>query len=100
MKKNRGALTSEVQELATALLGREINVRELRLMPYFIHLGMDGSIVSRERLFEGDREVMDIWNKEGRVICKVGDVPKISHEFWNIMAKIVHKSYVLNLEGE
>ena len=100
MKKNRGALTPEVQELATALLGREINVRELRLMPYFIHLGMNGSIIARERLFEGDREVIDTWNKEGRVACKVGDIPKISPEFWIIMAKIVHKSYVLNLEGE
>lgn len=100
MKENRGRLTEEVQELATTLLGREISVRELRLMPYFIHLGMDGAIVHRGRLFDGDREVMDMWNKEGRVICKVGDVPKISYEFWNIMAKIVHKSYVLNLKGE
>lgn len=100
MKKNRGTLTSEVQELATALLGREISVRELRLMPYFIYLGMDGSIIARDKLFEGDREVIDTWNKECRVDCKVGDVPKISHEFWSIMAKIVYKSYVLNLEGE
>ena len=61
---------------------------------------MDGAIIARERLFEGDREVMAIWNKEGRVICKVGSVPKISPEFWSIMAKIVHKSYVLNLKGE
>lgn len=100
MKKNRGVLTKEVQELATSLLGRKTSVRELRLMPYFIHLGMDCDIVARERLFEGDREVMAIWNKEGRVICKVGDVPKISPEFWSIMANIVHKAYVLNLKGE
>ena len=36
MKRNRGVLTTEVQELATSLLGRETSVRELRLMPYFI----------------------------------------------------------------
>lgn len=46
----RGALTPKIQEKAIQFLGREISVRELRLMPYVLNCLLNNDDIKLVRI--------------------------------------------------
>jgi hypothetical protein len=97
MKKEtqgRGQLTQRVQEAAKRLLGREITVRELRLMPYVQYLMVNEQKLDIEKINQEEREILSYWRKNGYLYGGVGERMEITREFWNILCEIIWLAYV------
>lgn len=97
MKKEtqgRGQLTQRVQEAAKRLLGREITVRELRLMPYVQYLMVNEQKLNIEQINQEEREILSYWRKNGYLYGGVGERMEITREFWNILCEIIWLAYV------
>jgi hypothetical protein len=97
MKKEtqgRGQLTQRVQEAAKCLLGREITVRELRLMPYVQYLMVNEQKLNIEQINQEEREILSYWRKNGYLYGGVGERMEITREFWNILCEIIWLAYV------
>lgn len=88
----RGVLTPEVSKLAKKLLGRNISVTELRLMPYIMLKLMDNEDVDPAHVNRGDRVVFALW-KEKDYIDNVSTDLTVSSEFYDIMVQIIKVGY-------
>lgn len=89
----RGALTEAVQQKAVEILGREISMRELRLMPYVQHCLMNEQNIDPRRVNQEEREVMTEWRKAGWMAGGAVDL-EVSKEFWGAMHEILWVGYV------
>ena len=61
MAQGRGVLTPEVQEVANNLLGYELTVRELRLMPYLQYTVMNDKRINPNHINPEEREILSKW---------------------------------------
>jgi len=96
----RGCLSKAVQEVAQKFWGRDITVRELRLIPY-LHCTMcnEQRIDSRRLSFEEINLVME-WESAGYISykCDGSDHMTVTKEFWDFMCDVMWLSYVLQVE--
>jgi hypothetical protein len=67
MKQGRGELTDRVQEKAVEMFGREITLRELRLMPYIQHTMMNNQRIEPAKLNGEERDVLQQWREAGHI---------------------------------
>lgn len=103
-RQGRGAVTPQIKELSKKLLGYEIGVRELRLMPYVQYCLMDSERVSR--INEEESEILVKWYDSGFITqgmtdsgrVMIGEKLKVTHEFWTSMNEILYFSYADCLE--
>lgn len=88
----RGRLTEEVQRVAMDTMGREISIRELRLMPYVQFCCINSQNLDPNRINPDERHVLSLWRNEGWIEGGASDlyVPK---EFWNVMHQILWEAY-------
>ena len=83
MAQGRGVLTPEVQEAAKNLLGYELTVRELRLMPYLQYTVMNDKRINPNHINLEEREILSKWR----------DV-NVTKWFWLAMNEILFVAYV------
>lgn len=88
----RGVLTSEVKALSKELLGYEITVTELRLLPYIMTCLMDNNCIGPAHVNSKDRAVFAKWKREGRLFDPSSDLT-VSPEFYDIICKILKIGY-------
>ena len=88
----RGRITVKVQELAKKLLGRDITVAELRLMPYVMLKLMDNHNVDPQHINGDERKVFAVW-KEKNYIDNMSTSLSVSSEFYDIMVQILKVGY-------
>ncbi|MBV6514319.1 MAG: hypothetical protein FMNOHCHN_03935 [Ignavibacteriaceae bacterium] len=89
----RGALTPQIQETAKKHLGREISLRELRLMPYAQYVMMNNQKIDPSKINTEERKIWADWKNSGWVdggmtgcgICK---------DFWDALNEILWLGYV------
>jgi len=93
----RGMLTDEVQDVARAVLGREITMTELRLMPYMVHCLLDGGKVNNLKLDE--HSVLRQWEAEGFLRITNNRTACVTLEFWTAMTRILAEGYVKPIGG-
>jgi hypothetical protein len=65
--QKRGQLTDRVQEKAKGLLGREISLTELRLIPYIVYTMVNDQRIDRAKINVDEREIVRRWQDEGRI---------------------------------
>lgn len=92
--QGRGQLTQRVQDVAKGLLGREITVRELRLIPYVQYLMVNEQKLDIAKISQEEREILSSWRKNGYLYGGAGERIKITREFWNILCEIIWLAYV------
>lgn len=88
----RGALTETVQQLARELMGREISIRELRMMPYIQFLCINSQNVDPNKIAAEERHVLTLWRNEGYIEGGAVDL-YVTKEFWNILHQILWEAY-------
>ncbi len=91
--QKRGELTKRVQAKAVELLGREITVLELRLMPYVSHCLINDRYIDQRRVNDEERVLLDGWLDAGWLQGAQYNLG-VSHEFWTHMAEIIYLAYV------
>lgn len=90
----RGALTPQIQELAQKHLGREISLRELRLMPYIQYVAMNSQKIDPNKINSEERKIWQSWKKQGWVDGGMTGIG-ITKDFWDAMSEILWLGYVV-----
>ena len=93
MVQKRGQLTDRIKQKSKELLGYEIDVTELRLMPYIIHTMMNDQRIDPRKCNQADREVLSRWRKAGYIEGGASGL-LITKDFWEILCEIVFLGYV------
>lgn len=63
----RGELTPAIQAKAIDLFGREITIRELRLMPYVVYVMVNNRKIEPAKVNGEERSVLSQGRKEGYI---------------------------------
>lgn len=89
----RGQLTERIKLKSKELLGYEISLHELRLMPYLQYEMVNFQKINPLKVNEADRKVLAKWRKAGHIDGGASGLC-ITEEFWNIMHQIIFLGYV------
>lgn len=89
----RGELTQEIKDKSRGLLGYEIDVRELRLMPYIQYVMMNEQRIDPKHINAEEREILSCWRSAGHISGGASGM-EITRQFWDIMNEILWMSYV------
>ena len=92
-EQKRGQLTNRIKAKSKELLGYEINVRELRLMPYIMHVMTNSQKIDIKKISQEEREILSKWREAGHIEGGASGL-QITEEFWNIICEIVRLGYV------
>lgn len=89
----RGELTARIITKSKKLLGYEIGVRELRLMPYVLDVMINNQRINPGHINSEEREILAKW-RDAEYITGGASGLQITEEFWNILCEIVRLGYV------
>lgn len=93
MQQARGQLTPRIREKSRELLGYEVEQKELRLMPYIMHVMINSQRIEIGKISSEERAIISKWRDAGHVEGGAGGL-RITQEFWNILCEIVRLGYV------
>lgn len=97
--QGRGQLTDRVQEKAKELLGREISLRELRLMPYLQYCLMNSQHLDPAKVSDEERMILAKWRELG-YITGGASAMWIDKKFWDCIHELLFLAYVdISREG-
>lgn len=92
-EQKRGMLTDRIKAASKELLGYEIGTRELRLMPYIMHVMMNSQKIEPNKINQEEREILQKWREAGLIEGGASGL-RITRQFWNIICEIVRLGYV------
>lgn len=92
-RQGRGQLTDRIKTKSVELMGYEISVRELRLMPYIQNCVMNSINIDPAAINAEEREILSLWRGK-RYITGGASGLKITKEFWDIINEILFLGYV------
>lgn len=88
-------MTDEIQKVAKARLGREITLRELRLMPYIDHCLKNDHRIEVWKINDEERRIMSAWRKNGWLEDGASaDSLAVTKEFYDTIQEILWIGYV------
>lgn len=93
MTQRRGQLTDRIKKKSKELLGYEMGVTELRLMPYIQYAMTNEQKIDPQRCNQADREILQEW-REAEYIEGGASGLNITKEFWDIICEIIFLGYV------
>ena len=93
MTQARGQLTDRIKQRSKELLGYEITVRELRLMPYIMYVMVNEQRLEIAKINQEEREILRKWKDAGHIEGGASGLA-ITREFWDICCSIVFLGYV------
>jgi hypothetical protein len=93
MSQKRGQLTERIKQRSKELLGYEIGVVELRLMPYVQYVMMNDQRIDRQKVNQADRDILAKWRKAGHIDGGAGGL-QITRAFWDIICDICFLGYI------
>lgn len=93
MLQKRGKLTERIKAKSKELLGYEISVRELRLMPYVLTCMMNDQRIDPRKVSGEERDILATWRQKGWIEGGAGGLG-VTIDFWNAICEIVRLGYV------
>lgn len=90
----RGMMTDEIQSLCKEKIGREISIRELRLMPYIQYTMMNGQRLEINKINQEEREILSKWKEKGWIEGGASGL-SITKEFWDFLNEVMWLGYVI-----
>jgi hypothetical protein len=100
MKENRGEFTPEIEALGKPFLGKELTLRELRLIPYLDYCAKN-RVFDPARISQEERDIISEWKKRGFIY--VSSSPSnggvsIRRDFYDFMNEVLWLGYVDTLK--
>jgi len=92
-KQTRGKLTQRIKDKSKELLGYEIDLKELRLMPYIQYVMVNEQYLDPNKISPEERNILSKWREAGHIEGGAGGL-SISPEFWRIICEIIMLGYV------
>lgn len=103
-KQFRGALTQRVKDKSKELMGYEISLPELRLIPYLLYTLANDQRLEPKCISDTEQIILYSWvekgyildgvTKGGRPMISNGVYLKVSKEFYDIMCELLYLAYV------
>lgn len=93
MSQRRGQLTARIKQRSRELLGYEVDVIELRLMPYIQYVMVNDQRIDICKVNPGERAILSKWRAAGYIDGGAGGVG-ITREFWDIICDLCFLGYV------
>lgn len=93
-EQKRGQLTQRVKDKSLELLGYEISLHELRLMPYTQYCMMNEQRTERAKLSQEEKEIFTKWEEQGFVIRYANFKLEVSKKLWDAINEILWLAYV------
>ncbi len=93
MEQKRGQLTDRIKEKSKELLGEEITVRELRLLPYIQYVMVNEQKIDPNKINAEERGILSKWKTAGYMEGGASGL-KISKWFWVVMCELIFLGYV------
>lgn len=92
---SRGKITDELKAFYLAKTKRELTTRELRLLPFLLHCGLNnGAIPSRNVNIE-EITILESLDEEGFIFySRSGEMVGITEVYFEIICKIIRHSYL------
>ena len=91
--QGRGQLTARIKAKSKELLGYEIDVTELRLIPYIQYTMTNTQKISMRHCNQADRDILSKWRKAGHIEGGASGL-QITRAFWDIICEIMFIAYV------
>lgn len=95
----RGALSPQIQDLCKEFLGREITIRELRLMPYIDYVMKNEQRIEPCKVNGEERDVLSMLRKEGHIEGGASGL-SITKDYYNFMQQVLWLGYVCIIHDE
>jgi len=93
MTQLRGQLTDRIKSKSIELLGKEMNVKELRLMVYIQYVMINDQRIDPNKVSPEERKILSGWRKDGFIEGGASGL-RITEDFWNILCEIIFLGYV------
>lgn len=90
----RGILTEAVKDTGFRLMGEELTVRKLRLMPYIQYVMMNEQRTYRAKISDEERDILEEWQNKGYLVRDANFSLTITRKFWDIINEILWFAYV------
>ena len=89
----RGQLTQRVKEKSVELLGYEISIQELRLLPHLTYIMVNSQVVDPRTFSKDEVAIMTKWVAAGLLI-RIGPAMRPTAGFWMICSELLWLGYV------
>ena len=93
MSQGSGQLTDRIKTKSKELLGEEITVRELRMMPYVAYTMQNSQKIDPKSVNQEEREILSKWREAGHIEGGAAGMA-ITKEFWDICNELIFLGYV------
>lgn len=90
---SRGGIDDKVKAKSVELLGYEIELDELRLMPYLQYTMMNNQRFDLRKIADYEYVIFNKWRSAGYVSMN-DDKISITKKFWDIINELLFLSYV------
>jgi len=97
--KSRGKITDELKAFYLVKTKRELTTRELRLLPFLLHCGLNnGTIPSRNVNIE-EIMILESLDESGFIFySRSGELVAITEEYFDIICEVLKHSYLVKAE--
>lgn len=97
-QQGRGELTDRIKRKSEELLGYEISVGELRLMPYVQYCVVNQQALSinprgHRLVTEEEAELLRFWLDTGYIVSTLDSKAIVTKEFWDAMSELIWLGY-------
>lgn len=95
-QQGRGQLTQRIKDKSKELFGYEITLRQLRLIPYLLHVMQNNKKIADEKINDEEYEIILDWQSQGHITYTITDGGKLTmtKDFWNKANEILYLGYV------
>jgi len=93
IQQGRGELTAFVKKKSKELLGYEIGLRELRLMPYIQYVMVNEQKLDTNKVNAEERTILRSWKDKGYIKGGASGL-QITKDFWDSICEIIFAAYV------
>lgn len=96
---SRGALTDELKGFYLEKTKRELTKRELRLLPFILHCGLNNGRIVSGNLNGEEIVILESLDEAGFIFySRSGEMVGITEEYFDIVCEILKHSYLTKAE--
>ena len=97
--KSRGALTDELKAFYLEKTKRELTIRELRLLPFLLHCGLNNGGIPSRNINAEEIVILESLDEVGFIFYSRGsELVGITEEYFDIVCEILKHSYLTKAE--
>lgn len=94
---SRGALTDELKTVYLEKTKRELTIRELRLLPYLLHCGLNGGSI--KNINSEEIIILQSLDEAGFIFySRFGETIGITEKYFDIICEVLKNSYLVKAE--